>query len=98
MIASVLSLLLSLVTPVLLEWLKREPWMPVIQPHQPKINAVVAAVVAVSQVVGISFAFDATAGTLTIGGLVLSDMARIGVTALLAWVFQEVTYRTRVRQ
>lgn len=98
MIASVVSLLLSLVMPVLMEWLKKEPWFPLLQLHAKTLNRVIAVLVAIGQTIGISFAFDATAGTLTIGGLVLSDIARIGVTALLAFITQELAYRGLVRK
>jgi len=98
MIASVVSLLLSLVTPVIMEYLKKEPWFPFLQLHAKTLNRVFAVVVAIAQTVGISVAFDATAGTLTIAGLVLSDIARIGVTALLAFITQELAYRGLVRK
>lgn len=98
MSASLLSLFFSLLTPVVLEYLKSQPWAPFIEAHRPKLNAVVAAIVAVGQTIGVSFAFDATAGTLVIGGLVLSDIARIGATAALAWIVQELTYRVAVKK
>jgi hypothetical protein len=98
MIASLVSLLLSLVSPVVLEWMKKSPWLPFITANTKTLNRLVAVAIAVGQTIGISFAFDATAGTLTIAGLVLSDMARIGWTALLAFVTQELAYRGLVRK
>lgn len=98
MIASVVSLLIALVTPVILEWLKTQPWMPLINQATPTLNRITAVLVAVGQVVGVSFAFDADAGTLVIAGLSLGNIARMGVTALMAWITQEIVYRRAVNR
>ncbi len=98
MIASLVSMVFAVLTPAVLQYLKPQPWAPFIQHHAPTLNRITAIVIAIGQVAGVSFAFDATSGTLTIGGLVLSDMARIAATTILAFIAQELTYRLGVKQ
>ena len=97
MVASMVTLLISLVTPLIMEYLKTKPWAPFLQQHAPTMNRVVAVLVSIGNTVGVSAAYDAVTGTLTITGLILDDIARIGVTALLAFLTQEVVYRTQVK-
>lgn len=96
MLASVLSLLVSLITPALIQYLKSQPWMPFIRHNAPVLNALVAGAIAVAQTVGIAVAFDA--GTLTISGINPVNNAIVAATAALAWLVQEITYRTTVRR
>lgn len=95
MIETIISMAISVITPAIMQWLKSEPWMPLIARGRPAINAIVAALVAVGNVVGVSYAFSD--GTLTVTGLDIMQMAQMGVTFVLAWITQEVVYRTKVK-
>lgn len=97
MSGSVLSLIFAFLTPAILEWLKTKPWLPLINRNTATLNAVFSAVVAVGQAVGLTFAFNQDTGVLTIGGLELTRMAVTTVTAGLAWLLQELTYRASVK-
>lgn len=76
-----------------LEKLKTQPWAPFIQEYAPLLNRVTAVIVAVASAVGITFAWDPAAHTLTIGGLDLVSITSLGWTALEQFVLQELVYR-----
>lgn len=97
MTGSIVSIVIGLLTPFVLEWLKREPWVPILQLHGGWINAVLAAAVAVGQVVGVSFAFDEAAHTLTVSGLDWLSVATLGATFGLTWLGQQLVYVRVVR-
>lgn len=92
MVGSVVSVLLGLVMPVVIEYLKREPWVPFFKLHGGWINGVLAAVLAAGQVVGVQVAFDAVGHTLQISGLDMVSMSTMAVTAFVAWLTQQLTY------
>lgn len=94
---ALLSLVLSALTPFVLEWLKDKPWAPFVQRYRADLNRVTAAIVAAGNAVGVAFAYDAATGTLTITGLDLTQILTIGVTALLAFITQEIVYRKAVQ-
>lgn len=96
MVASLLSLIVSLLTPALIQYCKSQPWMPLFHHHQPRLNAIGAVLVAVGQTLGVAFAFSG--GTLTVSGLEPVKMATLGATALLALIVQELTYRVAVQR
>lgn len=96
MTGSILSLIFSLFTPVILEYLKSKPWAPFINANTPRLNAIFAFIVAAGASIGLTFQFNAD--TLTIGGLNLERIAVTGATALLAWLTQEIVYRLAVRK
>ena len=98
MIPSLLSLLFSLINPMVLEWLKSKPWFPLIEKGRPFLNAVMAALAAAGNVVSVSWAWEAATGTLTIRGLIADDIVRLGATFLLSWLLQELTYRFGVKK
>ncbi len=96
MIETIISLFFATITPAIFQWLKTQPWMPLIERGRPAINAVVAALVAAGNVMGVSYVF--ADGTLTITGLVIDDMVRLLVTFALAWITQEGIYRFGIKK
>lgn len=96
MTATILSLLVSLITPALIQYCKSQPWLPFIRHNAPILNAIVGGAIAIAQTVGLAVAFDD--GTLTISGINPVNNAIVASTAALAWLVQEITYRTTVRR
>lgn len=92
MLIQILTTLIALATPYAIQWLKTEPWMPLLRPQMPILNAIVAGVIVVGQTLGLSFAF--TEGTLTISGLTMPAIVLAGFN----WVVQEVTYRLTLKR
>lgn len=90
-----LMLVVSAVTPWLLERLKHVRWFPLMQPIAPVLNRVTPAALAALVASGISYSFDG--GTLTISGLVPDQIVR----GLLLWVVgagtQHVAYVRAIR-
>lgn len=79
-----LMLLISALTPWLLERLKTAAWFPFMShvgKYAPILNRLTPMVVAAVMAAGITFQFDDAAGVLTIKGLVPSDIVR----GLLLW-------------
>ena len=75
-----------------LEWLKDKPWAPFIVEYGPYLNRATALVIAVGSAIGITFAFDATAHTLTIGGLDLVSISTLAWKAVEQFVLQQLVY------
>lgn len=96
-LASLISLVLALGQPVVLEWLKDRPWVPFITRYTPVWNRITALVVTASNVVGVSYAFDATAGTFTVTGLDIDNIVRMAVTLAFAWIANQAVYAKAVK-
>ena len=45
MLIQILTTLIALATPYASQWLKTEPWMPLLRPQMPILNAIVAGVI-----------------------------------------------------
>lgn len=89
---SLLTTVIAVVSPYVIQWLKSEPWMPLFRAGAPTLNAIMAGVLVVGQTLGITFAF--TDGTLTIGGLHAPTMALAGFN----WAVQLAIYYLGVRR
>jgi len=91
-VISLLTTAIAVVSPYVIQYLKDEPWMPLLQRSRPLLNTIVAAALVVGQTLGLTFAF--TDGTLTIGGLHPPAMA----LAAFNWAVQLAIYHLRVRR
>lgn len=89
---SLLTTVIAIVSPYVIQWLKSEPWMPLFRSGAPALNTIMAGVLVVGQTMGLTFAFSD--GTLTIGGLHLSTMA----LAAFNWGVQLAVYHLRVKR
>lgn len=89
---SLLTTIIAVVSPYVIQWLKTEPWMPLFQRSSPWLNGIMAGVLVVGQTLGLTFAFSD--GTLTIGGLHLPTMA----LAAFNWGVQLAIYHLRVKR
>lgn len=74
---------------IFLQALKNSQWVPFLgtRPDQAKMNAFVAAILAAVASIGIHYNFDMTAGTLTITGLSMQNIAH----GLMQWGIQYAT-------
>lgn len=95
MFETIVSLFFSVITPAIMQWLKTNPWVPFINRGRPVFNTIFAALIAAGNVVGVTFLFSD--GTLTISGLEIAEMARLGATFVLTWAAQELVYRVKVK-
>ena len=90
-------LLISALTPWLLERLKWARGFPLMQPMAPVLNRVTPLVLAAVIAAGVTFQFDQSSGVLLISGLVPSDMIR----GVLLWVagagVQELSYQRAIK-
>lgn len=91
-VISLLTTVIAIASPYVIQWLKSEPWMPLFRRGAPVLNGVMAATLVVGQTLGLTFAF--TDGTLTIGGLHPPAMALAGFN----WAVQLAIYYLRVRR
>jgi hypothetical protein len=80
-------LIISALTPWLLEQLKHARWFPWMRPYIGKLNMLVPVLTAAIVASGITWAFDQTSGELTVKGLIPSDIFR----GLLLWIGGSVT-------
>ncbi len=91
--STLISAALGARTPKMLEWLKTKPWAPFIEPYAPTLNRITAVVVAFANGLGVTFAYDKVAHTATIGNLDPVAIAQAAVSAVIAFIVQEVVYR-----
>lgn len=93
---ALLVLLISVLTPWVLERLKYSRWFPFMQPFAPVLNRLTPLVVAAITAAGVTVGFDQGSGVLTVGGLVPSDVIR----GLLLWgagaLTQQVSYKRAI--
>lgn len=91
-------LVVSSLTPKLLELLKQRAWFPLMDVSAPVLNRVTPLAVALLTATGVTWQFDDATGTLTLSGLVASDIVR----GLLLWgagaAMQHGVYESWVRE
>lgn len=95
MIPSLVSLVMSFLLPVAIEFVKNRTALAF---QLGWVKAVFAAIVAAANVVGVSFALDGAAGTLLVSGLDQAKIVTLGVTFLFSWVIQEAVYRGAIKK
>lgn len=88
------DILLGLVVSHLLEWLKRTPLVPWIQTvGQPRLKAILAAVLSLAGALGIAYSLDTNTGTLVITGLTWANIEQSVRSWITAWVTAQTYYR-----
>lgn len=91
-----LVILISAITPWIMEHLKYSKWFPFMSPFAPVANRVTPLVVAAITAAGVTVGFDHATGVLTISGLVASDVLR----GLLLWgvgmITQQASYKRAI--
>ena len=93
---SVITMIFSLITPLILQWVKSSPWVPFINNNSGTINRIISIITALGNTVGVSFAYDGAAKTLLISGWDLTNVLVLGITALMAWIVQQLLYRQTI--
>ena len=92
-----LMLVISAVTPWLLEKLKWARWFPLMSPYAPILNRVTPLMLAAIVAAGVTISFDQTAGVLMIRGLIPSDIVR----GVLLWIagagVQHLSYERAIK-
>lgn len=87
-----LVILISAITPWIMERLKFSKYFPFMQPFAPVLNRLTPLVVAAITAAGVTVGFDQAGGVLTVSGLVPSDVIR----GLILWgagaLTQQVSY------
>lgn len=73
----------------LLQWVKRSKLVPWVSEHTKTINYALTGLLSLIAAVGIHYQYDATAGTLTIGGLHASSIFHGLVEWIKQWAFQQ---------
>jgi hypothetical protein len=90
-------LVISALTPFILEKLKWQRWFPLMQPYAAKVNRITPLIVSALVAAGITIDFDHVNGVLTIAGLIPSDIVR----GLLLWTVgaltQHVSYERAIK-
>ena len=88
----ILMLLISVISPWVLEKLKWARWFPLMQPVAPFLNRATPLMLSALIAAGVTIQFDQTAGVLMVSGLIPSDVIR----GLLLWgvgaTTQHLTY------
>lgn len=76
-----------------INWLKTAGWAKFITPESStKVQRAVSALIALATAAGISFAWDSTAGVLTISGLHAANAAHLVWDAFQQYVLQHTLY------
>ena len=92
------SVVWAFLTSSFLEWLKRHPQIALVSERTAfGVQRGLGVLMSIATALGIHVAFDATAGVLTITGLLLPSIWQLGTESLRQWVFSELIYRTAVK-
>lgn len=83
---------------VVLEYLKRAKWFPVLDRKSDKINVLAGATLAALAALGITVHFDQATGVATITGLTVASIWSFAVVWVKSWVYQELLYRGIVKK
>jgi len=93
----ILMLLISALTPWLLERLKWARWFPLMAPFAPVLNRVTPLALAALVAAGVTMQFDHATGVLMVSGLVPSEMLR----GVLLWIagagVQHLSYERAIK-
>ena len=87
---------LALIVPYILQWLKSRSWFPILTMAGGKMNAIVAAAVAIAGGVGIAFTFNDQTGILTVSGLTWTSIWPGLQHAVMQFMMQHAAYRTLI--
>ncbi len=90
-----LLIVISSVTPWILERLKFQRWFPLMQPVAPVLNRITPIVLAGLVAVGVTVQFDK--GTLSVSGLMPDEIIRGLLLWVTGYVVQEVSYRRAIK-
>lgn len=93
---TVITMLFSLVTPLIIQWVKSNPWIPFINENTGTINRILSILTAIGNTVGVSFVYDAEAKTMLVRGFDFNNIVVLAVTAFLAWLVQQLMYRQTI--
>lgn len=91
-----LVILISAITPWIMEHLKYSKWFPFMSPIAPYANRITPLVVALITAAGITIGFDQTTGVMTISGLVPSDIIRGVILWGVGIVTQQASYKRAI--
>lgn len=81
-----------------MQWLKKSAWFPALSTESTALyQRGFAVLVAVITSLGIHYSYDATLGTLTVTGLVGSQLYDHGVDFLKSFVLQQLTYDAAIK-
>lgn len=92
------QVLISAVGVWVLERLKRASWFPWVTAQSDRAQRWAAVLIALVATAGIQVTFESDAGVLTVTGLTLTNVAHFASRALKTFVFQELIYRSGVKQ
>lgn len=92
------SVIIAGIVSMVMEWLKKAPWFPLIKDAQGRLNVVISATVAAAAAIGIHVSFDSATGVLMVTGLTASTVLHGGWEWGKQFFLQEAMYRTLVKE
>lgn len=88
---------IAILTPYILEWLKRTPFVPFLNDINVWRVRLLSMVTAVTTSVGISFSYDASLGQLIVTGLTFGAVLQLLFQAAVQFKVQETVYRAAIK-
>lgn len=93
------QVVVGIVASYVMEFLKRQPWFPVLSEHSTDaVKKAFGVLVAAGSALAITFSFDPTLGRLTVDGLTWSNMGHGLLTFFTSLIAQHSAFRLLIRK